>query len=490
VFNKEAYELNHLELALFLDVEDACDGDEALSNALMAIFGWTGETPLTARAAIEAYGVDAASLQTARDRLEQYARSNVPEQLELVLEDLVEALPLPLPTLGDWLADYGYTRCRTFSADALLDAFEVYGLRTPFRARTTEHTKWLVPSAGDHVNGSFVDEVARKALSIAPQWGVIDVNDFESLQRYFLSSAGRQKEAWGAIDACPQLATMDGTAFVFSRSPREDAKIVLRLDRLLAWHGAVPLPIALQQITRDSPRGVLPVCDLDTFEAFVRRCAYYDMEDDDVVSKRPLIVDEELSAWERPVVLALAERPAGATISELATVTPKNGDDERVREVVLSSPVIVALPDDRYALLDPSMYDAMLEEDREIATPEPKASVTPATGRMVDLATLGHSGKSWWAMYAGQIHEGQLQGALRAEQKYMPILATETGRCLGMVRTSRVYNKRYRGGIPTVLKNDKGLKGRELPKLVSREALLNALAEAPFVFYNDPSKGR
>jgi hypothetical protein len=487
MFDANLYEPEHLELALFLDVEDACGGEEALSNALMTMFGWTGKTPLTARAASEAYGVDAKALQGAKEHLERNARSNAPERLELVLEDLGEALPLPLPTLGDWLADYDYTRCRTFSIDALLDAFEVYGLRTPFRARTTEHTKWLVQPPRHDVDGRFVDEVAGKALSIAPLWGVIDVDDFESLKRYFMTP-GRPEDAWAAIDACQHLATMDGTTLVISRLPHDDAKIVQRLDRLLAWHGAVPLPIALKQITRDGPHGVLPVCDLQTFEAFVQRCAWYDIEDDDVVTRRSLIVDEELSARDKPVVLALVERPAGATISELAAATPRSVDDERVREVVVSSPLIVALPDDHYALLDPSMYDAMLEEDQAVTAPEPVTPVTPATERMIDLAGLGRSGTYWWAMFAGQIHEGQLQGALQAEQKYMPILEPGTGRCFGMVRTSRVYNKRYRGGIPTVMQDDKGLRGKELPRLVPREELLDALSEAPFVFYNDPTK--
>jgi hypothetical protein len=493
MFDKDTYEPEHLELALFLDVEDACNGDEALSNALMAMFGWTGEAPLTDLAASKVYGVDTVALQQARDRLTQYAQSNAPSQLEEVQEQLAETIPFPLPTLGEWLANNGYTRCRSFSIDSLLDALDVYGLPTRFRARTTEHTKWLVQPPQHDVDVSFVDEVVRKALSLAPQWGVIDVNDFEPLQRYFVKP-GRLEEAWAAIDACPQLGTMDGTTFVFSRNPREDTKIVLRLNRLLSWHGAVPLEIARMQITRDGRDGVLPEGDHDPFETFVRHCAYYAIEDGDVVSRRDLVIDQELSARELPVILALVERPEGATVAELVVATPAAIGESQVRGVVTSSSLVVSLPDDRYALLDPSMFEAMLDEGQDVTTPS-SISSTPvppslaSTGDtdLVDLAELGHSGKHWWAMYAGPIPKRNLDGALTRQQKYMPIIDPETQHCLGMVRTSRVLNK-FMDGIPSVLANDKGLAGTELPRICSQDDLQHALSEAPFVFYNDETR--
>lgn len=492
MFNKDAYESEHLELALFLDVEDACNGDEALSNALMAMFGWTGETPLTDRAASETFGVNTGALQGARDRLTRYARSNAPSQLEEVQEKLVAMLPFPLPTLGEWLANNGYTRCRSFPIDALLDAFEVYELPMRFRAQSTEHTKWLVQPPQHDVDVSFVDEVVRKALSLAPQWGVIDVNDFESLQRYFLKP-GRPEEAWAAIDACLQLASMDGASFVMSRYPQEDAKIVLRLDRLLSLHGAVPLEIARMQITRDGRDGVLPEGDHDPFEEFVRHCAYYDIEDGDVVSRRDLVIDQGLSARERPVILALIERPEGATVAELVVATPATIDETQVRGVVTSSSLVVSLPDERYALLEPSMYEALLDEGQIVATPAftvstPVTPTPPSTVDvdLVDLAELGHS-RHWWTMYAGPIPKRNLDGALKQQQKYMPIIDPETQQCLGMVRTSRVFNK-FMGGIPSVLANDKGLTGAELPRFCSQDDLQHALSEAPFVFYNDETK--
>ncbi len=493
MFNKDAYEPEHLELALFLDVEDACNGDEALSNALMAMFGWTGETPLTDRAASEAFGVDPGALQGARDRLTRYARSNAPSQLEGVQEKLEAMLPFPLPTLGEWLANNGYTRCRSFPIDALLNAFEVYELPMWFRAQSTEHTKWLVQLPQHDVDVSFVDEVVRKALSLAPQWGVIDVDDFESLQRYFLKP-GRLEEAWAAIDASPQLASMDGTSFVISRYPQEDAKIVLRLDRLLSLHGAVPLEIARMQITRDGRDGVLPEGDHDPFEEFVRYCAYYDIEDGDVVSRRDLVIDQELSAREQPVILALVERPEGATVADLVVATPATIDETQVWGVVTSSSLVVSLPDERYALLEPSMYEVLLDEGQVVATPDSRLSApvlpTPPSTvdvDLVDLAELGHSGKHWWTMYAGPIPKHNLDGALKGQQKYMPIIDPQTQQCLGMVRTSRVFNK-FTSGIPSVLANDKGLTGVELPRFCSQDDLQHALSEASFVFYNDGTR--
>lgn len=275
------------------------------------------------------------------------------------------------------------------------------------------------------------------------------------------------------------------------RRPQNVAKSVIRLDRLLSFLGTVPIKVALRKITKDGRDGVLPVVEADILEVFVRPCTNYDIEHGDIVSSRVLIADQTLTSLEKPVILALVEMSEGATLDELVAAT--DGEVSHpyyVEEVLTTCPLVVSLPDDRFALLDSSMYDQLVAE-AEVTMPDisrfaSALETIPGAGDIVDLSGIGTSGEVWWAMYAGPIPRRQLDGARERKQRYMSVLAPGTGTCLGMVRTSRVFNK-YSAGIPTFLVDDKGLKGIELQRLVSRTQLRNALAEAPFVFYNDPS---
>lgn len=482
-----------LEYRFTLDISEVVAGDPVLIDALLALYGWSGEPPKTVSEVSRIFDLEPDVLRKANTQYEGFAAANLDRRMEGAVEELSHLLPFPIPAIGQWLAGNGYTKLDIFPIESFFDAVDIYidDGNLPFRPLSTGYTKWLVDIDEPGLDVDFVDALVEKALQVAPQWGIIDVNRFDSLQQYFLQP-GCEELAWSAIDACPDLATEAGTPYVISRQPREDTTIVQRLDRLLSFTGAVPLRIALTQITRDGSESVLPAADAGTLQAFISHCTYYGIEDGDVVSRRNLIVDRELPARERPVIRALVEHPEGATIDDLVDSASVGVHRSDVQNVVRTSPLVVLLRDGRYAVLDPSMYDALMHDDGNVSTPAPASLVTTmsaaAVGQdLVDLAGLGTSGTHWWAMDAGPIHEADLNGARADQQKYMPILEPGTGRCLGMVRTSRVFNK-FTGGIPTVLANDKGLRGIELPRFCSPEDLQYALSEAPFVFYNDETR--
>lgn len=452
---------------------------EVLVEALIKHYGWGGGKGKTVHQVADELCLARDDIAEAMRSLEQVCSEISVPILEDVVDRISKWLPCAAPTVGHWLAKEGMVRSNDFSISAIMGAADMFGIELPFKAVSLPHGKWLVDSQNvDELDCSLAEKIANITMPLAELQGIIVPQQIDSLRAYS-SDPLQERMFWEVMEASPELAVEDRT-YVICKAPRKDAEVVKRLDRLLSFARAVPLSVALKQITRDGGRRVLPSADLCALTAFINHCSYYELDGGDVVAARPLIVDQELSALERPVIMSLFSAPCGATLEELQLATKNTGISvENLRLVLQTSPLIIATPEDRYALLDLSTYDAILAQFPTREQEEPSDS-----DALVDLLSVGTTGQYWWAMYAGEISHDELQGARGEEQPHMVILDPVTRRCIGLVPTSRVYNK-YSAGNPTVLPDDKRMVGRELPRFVSWNDLRSALAESPYVFYND-----
>lgn len=465
-------------------------GDPVLADALVSLNGWAGGEARSIHRVSKEPGLSTELVLNAMSSLRAFCNGKPTPVLSEVLGTMSKwQLPCAAPTVGHWLAKEGLVRSDNFLLLGIMNAAELFGIELQFRVVSKDHTKWLVdPAIDNEFHFEWVEKIAKLAIPLANRFGIINPEQFESLHRYS-SSPDHQELFWETMEACPELAA-DDQKYVICKQPRLDAEVVKRLDRLLSFAGAVPFPIALKQITRDGGKRVLPDAEIGALTAFVTHCAYYEIEDDDVVSARPLIVDEELSSLERPVILSLLATPGSATLEELDLATRTDAlSPANVRLALHTSPLIVTLSEDRYALLEPSMYDDLLSDISTIEATKIATEWSPEDGvsyssELVDLAAIGSTGEHWWAMYAGPIPLEQLQGAQRDSQAHMVILDPETKKCVGLVRTSRVFNK-YFSGIPSVFISDKGLTGTELPRFIGIAELRTAISNSPYVYYNE-----
>jgi len=466
--------------------------DLALARAVVNLNGWAGGEQVSIHQVAQEFGLTTDHVTKANNSLEWFCNGKSAPILEEVIQKISGWLPCAVPTIGHWLAENNLVRSADFTISGVMEVADVFDIELPFKAVSKEHTKWLVDPDNDSEHDiSSGDKIASKTFAQATRFGIVDPEQFSSLDG-FLNSANNQQWFWESIEACTKLA-VHKQSLIICRQPREDAEIVKRLDRLLSLEKAVHLPVALSQITRNGGKGVLPTADVDTLKAFITHCSYYTFDDGDVVSARPLIVDEEISALERPLIMALLDSPVAATFEELELITRKDViSPANVHLVLHTSPLIVNVSKDRYALFDASMYDDVVSGIPSEDSPESTADTSTGydasvSSGLLDLADLGTTGEYWWAMYAGPIPLEQLEGAQRAQQAFMAILDPDTDKCVGLVLTSRVGNKYYAGN-PSVLLTDKGLKGRELPRFVSPAELRSTLSETHLIFYNDPNK--
>jgi hypothetical protein len=461
--------------------------DHVLANELMIQNGWIGRT--THRNESEPT-VD--QINHARLSLERFCKGKPAPILERVIASISDWLPCAMPTVGYWLAENKLVRSADFTVAGVMEAADIFDIAIPFRAISLKHTKWLVdPASDERAKLDDGDKIAKLVLDITTRLGIIDPTQIYSLDAYLPVTEYR---SWGreSVEACAELAIHD-QSLIISRQPRTDAEIVKRLDRLLSFETAVPVAVALRQITRSGAKGVLPSEDAETLRAFVTYCSYYAFDEGDIVSTRPLVVDDEISTLERPLILALIDSPVALSFEELKLVAGKKGiSPANTRLALQTSPLIMTVTEDRFALLDPSMYDDLVSEDGsaesvEVIADAPAKYRADISSDLLDLADLGTTDEYWWAIYAGPISLAQLNGALRDGQPYLVVLDPDTGKCVGLVYTSRVRNKYYEGN-PSVLLNDKGLKGRELPRFVRPNALRSAFTEDYVVFYNYADK--
>lgn len=463
--------------------------DLALARAVVSLNGWAGGRQVPIHQIALEYGLPTVDVNSAMDSLSRFCKGKPAPILEEVIQTISGWLPCAVPTVGHWLAENDLVRSSGFTISGIIEAADVFAIELPFKAVSREYTKWLVdPKEDCEPDMNVGDEIARKALAQSTHIGIVDPLQFSSLDKS-LNSAEDQTWFWESIEACPHLFALN-RRFIICKEPRKDAEIVKRLNRLLSLVGAVRLPIALRQVTRDGGHNVLPIIDVDILEAFVTHCSYYTFDDGDIVSARSLIVDEEVSRLEYPVIMALMDSPAAATIEDLELTIRKSPiSSANIGHVLETSPLIVNMAADRYALFDASMFETVGSNTTSENLPEsivdaPSENEASVSIELLDLAKLGATEDSWWAMYAGPISMEQMEGAKQAEQSHLAILDPDTDKCVGLVLTSRVINKYYNGN-PSVLLNDKGLKGMELPRFVRPDELRSAFSDTHLIFYND-----
>jgi hypothetical protein len=470
-------------------VANSATQDKILVEALIKLSGWGGGKRKAVHQVADELCLTRDDITKAKQSLEQVCSGISVPTLENVVVKISEWLPCAAPTVGYWLAKEGMVRSNDFSISVIMEAADMFGIELPFKALSLAHGKWLVdPKNPDDFDSSLAEKIANITMPLAELRGIIAPQQFESLRAYSANST-QQWMFWEVMEASPELA-VEERSYVICKAPREDAEVVKRIDRLLSFARAVPLSVALIQITRDGGRWVLPSPDLRALTAFIDHCSYYELDGGDVVAARQLVVDQELSSLERPVIMSLLSAPHGATFEELQLATRNTGiSAENLRLVLQTSPLVIAAPEDRFALLDPSTYDDILSQVSpqgigKSSVQEAQAESLSDSDAVVDLSSVGTTGQYWWAMYAGKIPHDQLQGARGDQHPHMVILDPVTDRCIGLVRTSRVFNK-YSAGNRMVFSDDKGLVGRELPRFVSWNDLRSALEESPYVFYND-----
>ncbi len=484
----EEYGSQFLEDELLL-VANSATQDEVLIEALIKHYGWGGGKGKTVHQVADELCLARADIAEATRSLEQVCSEISVPILEDVVDRISEWLPCAAPTVGHWLAKEGMVRSNDFSISAIMEAADMFGIELPFKALSLAHGKWLVdPENPDDFDSSLAEKIANITMRWAEHQGIIAPQQIDSLCAYS-SDPLQERMFWEVMEASPELAVEDRT-YVICKAPQKDAEVVKRLDRLLSFARAVPLSVTLKQITRDGGHRVLPSADLCALTAFINHCSYYELDGGDVVAARPLIVAQERSALERPIITSLLSAPCGATLEELQLATKNTGiSAENLRLVLQTNPLFIETPEDRYALLDLSKYDDILSQVSpqgigKSSVQEGQAESLSDSDAVVDLASVGTAGQYWWAMCAGKSSRDQLEDARSDQQPYMVILDPVTDRCIGLVRTSRVFNK-YSAGNQMVLSDDKGLVGRELPRFVSWNDLRSALEDSPYVFYND-----
>jgi hypothetical protein len=462
--------------------------DHALASTLMIRNGWADSNQKSVHRDLSDSEPIGDQIKQAALSLERFCRGKSAPTLERVLASISDWLPCAMPTVGYWLAENDLVKSANFTVAGVMEAADIFDIAIPFRAISLEHTKWLVdPDSDETTRINEGEKIAKLVLSAARRHGIIDPKQISSLETYLPLTEYR---SWGreSVEACAELAIHD-QKLIICRRPRTDAEIVRRLDRLLSFESAVPVEVALKQITRNGTKGVLPYEDGEGLQAFVTHCSYYAFDEGEIVSTRPLIVDDKISSLELPLILALINSPVAMSFEELELTARKAGiSAANARLALQTSPLFVSVTENRFALLDPSMYDDLISDDDRVISGNgiadaPTGNRADNSGDLLDLAELGTTDEYWWEMYAGPIPLEQMNGALEEGQPYMVVLDPDTDRCAGLVYTARVRNKYYEGN-PTVLLDDKGLKGRELQRFVSPNALRSAFAEDYVVFYN------